>query len=375
MPFLSDSSTLQPSTTRASSPGMLARWLWSFLTTMSATGMLAGNAQAAGDKVKGEPANGYRVLHKIPVPGDGGYDFVYLDEAAHRLYAAHSTEVSVIDMVSRSVIGVIAGLAGAHGTSVVPGVGKGFITNGKSGTLTVFDPKTLKTTGEIKSTGKGPDALTYDPASRQLFVFNHASGEVTVIDPGTNKVTTTLNVGGALEVGRADGQGNVWVNVEDRNEIVRIDSKKMVVAGRYPLAPCEEPTGMAIDAKHGRLFVGCGNKMMAVVNAISGKVVATLDIGPGVDGTEFDATTGEVLNACGKDGTLSVIHQDTADTYHVVQNLSTQLGARTLAVDTSSHRIFLAAAQFGDKPAPSEANPKPRAPILPGTFVVLVVGK
>jgi YVTN family beta-propeller protein len=337
--------------------------------------MLAANAHAAGDKVKGEPANGYRVLHKISVPGDGGYDFVYLDEAAHRLYAAHSTEVAVIDTASQSVIGVIAGLVGAHGISVAPRIGKGFITNGKSDMVTVFDPKTLKATGEIKSTGKSPDALTYDPASRQLFVFNHASGEVTVIEPGTNKVTTTLNVGGALEVGRADGRGNVWVNVEDRSEIVRIDSKKMVVSGRYPLAPCEEPTGLAVDAKHGRVFVGCGNKMMAVVNATTGKVVTTLAIGPGVDGTEFDPTTRDVFNACGKDGTLSVIHQDTADRYHVVQNLSTQLGARTLAVDTSSHRVFLAAAQFGDKPAPSETTPKPRAPILPGTFVVLVVGK
>jgi len=335
----------------------------------------AANTQAAGDKSKGEPANAYRVLQKIPVPGDGGYDFVHLDEAAHRLYVAHSTEVAVIDTTSQSVIGVVAGLAGAHGISVVPGIGKGFITNGKSGVVTVFDPKTLKTTGEFKSTGKSPDALTYDPASRQLFVFNHASGEVTVIDPATNKVTTTLNVGGALEVGRADGHGNLWVNVEDRSEIVRVDSKKMVVAGRYPLAPCEEPTGLAVDAKHGRVFVGCGNKMMAVVNATTGKVVTTLAIGPGVDGTEFDPTAGNVFNACGKDGTLSVIHQDTADSYHVVQNLSTQLGARTLALDTSSHRVFLAAAQFGDKPAPSETTPKPRAPILPGTFVVLVVGK
>lgn len=375
MPSSIDASSPQPSTTLSSSPGMLARRLSSLIVLLSATSVPAANAQAAGHKLKGESANPYRVLHKIPVPGDGGYDFVYLDEAAHRLYLAHGTEVAVIDTTSQSVIGVIAGLVGAHGISVAAGSGKGFITNGKSDMVTVFDPKTLKATGEIKSTGKGPDALTYDPASRQLFVFNHASGEVTMIEPGTNKVTTTLNVGGALEVGRADGHGNVWVNVEDRSELVRIDSKKMVVAGRYPLAPCEEPTGLAVDAKHGRLFVGCGNKMMAVVNATTGKVVTTLAIGPGVDGTEFDPTTGDVFNACGKDGTLSVIHQDTADSYHVVQNLGTQLGARTLAVDTSSHRVFLAAAQFGDKPAPSETTPKPRAPILPGTFVVLVVGK
>ena len=354
---------------------MLARRLSSLLVLLSATSAPAANAQAPGHKLKGESANSYRVLHKIRVPGDGGYDFVYLDEAAHRLYLAHGTEVAVIDTTSQSVVGVIAGLAGAHGISVVPRIGKGFITNGKSDMVTVFDSKMLKATGEIKSTGKSPDALAYDPAARHLFVFNHASGEVTVIDPETNKVTTTLSVGGALEVGRADGRGSVWVNVEDRSEIVRIDSKKMVVAGRYPLAPCEEPTGLGVDANHGRLFVGCGNKMMAVVNAASGKVVTTLTIGPGVDGTEFDPTSGDVFNACGRDGTLSVIHQDTADSYHVVQNLSTQLGARTLAVDTSSHRVFLAAAQFGDKPAPSETTPNPRAPILPGTFVVLVVGK
>jgi YVTN family beta-propeller protein len=354
---------------------MLARRLSSLIVLLSATSVPAANAHAAGHKLKGGSANPYRVVHKIPVPGDGGYDFVYLDDAAHRLYLAHGTEVAVVDTTSQSVIGVIAGLAGAHGISVAPGLGKGFITNGKSDTVTVFDPKTLKATGEIKSTGKDPDALTYDPATRQLFVFNHAGGEVTVVEPGTNKVTTTLHVGGALEVGRADGNGKVWVNVEDRSEIVRIDSKKMVVADRYPLAPCEEPTGLAVDAKHGRVFVGCGNQMMAVVNATTGKVVTTLAIGPGVDGTEFDPTTGDVFNACGKDGTLSVIHQDTADRYHVVQNLSTQLGARTLAVDTSSHRVFLAAAQFGAKPAPSETTPKPRAPILPSTFVVLVVGK
>ena len=368
----------QPHPTLPFSRGILSRWLLSLILLLSAalaTKAQAAEAQAAGDKVNGEPANAYRVLRKIPVPGDGGYDFLYLEEAAHRLYVAHSAEVAVIDTASEAVIGAISGLAGAHGISIVPGVGKGFITNGKSGMVTVFDPKSLKTTGEIKSTGKSPDALTYDPASRQLFVFNHASGEVTVIDPATNKVTTTLDVGGALEVGRADGHGNVWVNVEDRSEIVRIDSKKMKVTGHYPLAPCEEPTGLALDAKHDRLFVGCGNKMMAVVNGVSGKVVTTLAIGPGVDGTEFDSNTGDVFNACGKDGTLSVIRQDTADKYHVVQNLGTQMGARTLAADTSSHRVFLAAAQFGDKPVASETNPKPRAPILPGTFVVLVVGK
>ncbi|MGA7741065.1 MAG: YncE family protein [Polyangia bacterium] len=330
---------------------------------------------AQGKKARQEPAGTYRVLQKIPVPGDGGYDYLFLDEAANRLYVSHGTEVAVLDATTGAIIGVVAGLAGVHGISVVSEIGKGFITNGKSGMVTVFDPKTLKSTAEIKSTGKNPDALVYDPASRRLFVFNHSSGQVTVIDPAMNVVTTTLDVGGALEFGRADGRGSVWVNVEDRSEIVRIDSKKMAIAGRFPLAPCEEPTGLALDAKHGRLFVGCGNSMMAVVDASSGKVITTLAIGPGVDGTDFDATTGDVFNACGKDGTLSVIHQDAADKYHIVQNLSTQPRARTLAVDTTSHRVFLPAAQFGDKPAPSVADPKPRAPTAPGTFVVLVVGK
>jgi 40-residue YVTN family beta-propeller repeat len=350
--------------------------LFSSILVMLLSSASASRASAAQtDKAKGGSVNEYRVLQRIPIPGDGGYDYLYLDDSAKRLYVSHGTEVAVLDSTSGAIIGVITGLAGVHGISIVPGLGKGFITNGKSGMVTVFDPKTLKSTGEIKSTGKNPDALIYDPSSRRLFVFNHGSGQVTVIDPATNVVTATLDVGGALEFARADGQGRVWVNVEDRNEIVRIDSKRMAIAGRFPLAPCEEPTGLALDAKNRRLFVGCGNRMMAVVNASSGKVTATVAIGPGVDGTDFDATTGDVFNGCGKDGTLSVIHQDAADKYHVVQNLSTQLRARTLVLDSTSHRVFLSAAQFGDMPAPSAADPKPRAPTLPGTFVVLVVGK
>jgi YVTN family beta-propeller protein len=347
----------------------------SLSTLLAATGALAASAQVAHAKDTTQPTDGYRVLHKIPIPGDGGYDYVYVDESAHRLYLAHATEVAVLDTKAGAVIGVIAGLAGVHGISVVPGIGKGFITNGKSNMVTVFDTKTLKATGEIKSTGEKPDALTYDPASRKLFVFNHASGDVTVMDPTTNKVTTNLHVGGVLEFARADGQGNVWVNVEDRSEIVRIDAKRMAVAGRYPLTPCEEPTGLALDGKHGRLFVGCRNKMMAVVEAASGKVVTTLAIGPGVDGTEFDAVTGDVFNACGMDGTLWVHHQDAADKYHLVQKLVTQVGARTLGLDPASHRIFLAAAKFGNAPAASAAEPRPRPPLLPGTFTVLVVDK
>ena len=346
------------------------------LAMLLASAAPASDAVAArGRKVGHGPATPYRVLQKISVPGDGSYDYLYLDEPAKRLHVSHGTEVAVLNATSGTIIGVITGLAGVHGISMVPEIGKGFITNGKSAMVTVFDPQTLKSTSEIKSTGKNPDALTYDPASRRLFVFNHSSGQVTVIDPATNVVTATLDVGGALEFGRADGQGSVWVNVEDRNEVVCIDSKKMAISGRFPLAPCQEPTGLALDAKHSRLFVGCGNSMMAVVNASSGKVITTLAIGPGVDGTDFDATTGDVFNACGKDGTLSVIHQDAADKYHVVQNLSTQLRARTLVVDAASHRVFLSVAQFGDKPAPSAADPKPRPPTLPGTFVVLVVGK
>jgi YVTN family beta-propeller protein len=346
----------------------------SLFTLLSAASALAATTQVAHAKDTTQPTDGYRVVHKIPIRGDGGYDYVYVDESAHRVYVAHGTEVAVLD-TQGAVIGVMAGLAGVHGISVVPETGKGFITNGKSNTVTVFDAKTLKATGEIKSTGEKPDALTYDPASRKLFVFNHASGDVTVIDPKTNKVTTTLHVGGALEFARADGQGNVWVNVEDRGELVRIDSKSMAVSGRTPLAPCEEPTGLALDDKHGRLFVGCSNKMMAVVEAAAGKVVTTLAIGPGVDGTEFDGTTGDVFNACGKDGTLWVHHQDAPDKYHLVQKVVTQIGARTLALDPFSHRIFLAAAKFGSVPAPSLAEPKPRPPILPGTFTVLVVGQ
>ncbi len=306
----------------------------------------------------------WALIKKVPVPGDGGYDYLYVDDAARRLYVSHGPEVAVLDADSQAVVGIIKGLNGTHGIVVVPEVKKGFITNGKSSTITIFDPKTLKISGEIISTGKNPDALIYDPASRKVFVFNHSSGNVTVFDPNSGKVTSTIDVGGALEFGRADGKGAVWVNVEDKNQVARIDSKTMRVTARWPLTPCEEPTGMALDKKHRRLFVGC-NEKMAVLNADTGNVISTLPIGKGVDATDFDASTGDIYNSCGGDGTMVVIHQDGADTYHVASTVKTQPRAKTLTLDPKTHRVFLSAAIF----------PPAKGPAMPGTFAVLVYGK
>jgi YVTN family beta-propeller protein len=239
----------------------------------------------------------------------------------------------------------------------------------------VYDEKTGKSVGEVKA-GENPDAVMYDPASKQIFAFNNHGGTATVIDPKTLKVTATIEIGGKLEFGRADGKGNVWVNAEDKSEIIHLDSKKRTVLARWKLAPCEEPTGLAFDEKHRRLFAGCNNNMMVVVDADSGKVITTAPIGPGVDATAFDPATGDIFNSCGGgDGSLVVVHQDGADKYSVAQTIATQKRAKTLAVDAKTHRVFVTAGSFGPAPAATPENPKPRPPMVPGSFGVMIFQK
>jgi YVTN family beta-propeller protein len=253
--------------------------------------------------------------------------------------------------------------------------GRIFVTDGEAGAVAVFDASTGKPAGEVK-TQEGPDAILYDPASKQIFAFNHRSGSATIIDPVALKVTATLPIGGTLEFGRADGKGAVWVNVEDKNQTVRIDSRKREVKAHWDLAPCQEPTGLALDAKNRRLFVGCHNEMMAVLDADSGKVITTVPIGPGVDATDFDPATGNIFNSCGGgEGSLAVIHQDGPDKYSVVENVATQRRAKTLAVDRKTHRVFISAASFGATPAATPATPRPRAAMIPGSFSLLVFEK
>src|SRR3979411_466580 len=273
----------------------------------------------------------------------------------------------VVDPDTGAIAGDIPNTPRVHGIAIAPEFGKGFISNGGDGTVTIFDLKSLKTLGQAKA-GKNPDAIIYDPASKRIFCFNGASNDVTAIDAKTGTVAGTLALGGKPELAVADESGKVFVNLEDKNARVEVDSRKLTLAATWPLAPGEEPTGIALDRKHHRLFAACGNKLMAVVNADNGKLVTTIPIGDGPDGAAFDSERQLAFSPNGADGTLTVAHEDSPDKYTVLENVVTQKGARTLELDQKSHRVFLVTAEFGPTPAPTADRPRPRPPMIPGSF-------
>jgi YVTN family beta-propeller protein len=324
-------------------------------------------SSSAGAKENG----GYHLAKKVPVPGPGTYyDYLNFDPGSRRLYVSFGDQVAILDGDKDTVVGALGGAKKVHG--MVAAGGRIFVSDGGSDSVRVYDAKTSKSAGEVK-TGKNPDAIIYDPGSKQVYAFNHSAGTVTAIDPASLAVKATISVPGALEMGRADGKGTVWVNVEDKHELVRIDSMKNTVTAHWPLKPCEEPSGLAFDVKNRRLFVGCGNELLAVVNADTGAVITTLPIGPGVDGTEYDPGTKTVFASCGgAGGTLAVIKQESADKYSVAANVPTQPRAKTLTLDPKTHRVFLTAATF-TTPSPSATTPKPRGAVVPGSFQVLIV--
>ena len=315
---------------------------------------------------------GYHVARKLDIGGDGGWDYLTVDSQARRLYVTRSTRVMVLDADKGTVVGEIPDTEGVHGVAIAADLGRGFTSNGRSSTVTIFDLKTLKPLGRVKSTGENPDAILYDSSSHRVFAFNGRTSNATAIDAKTGEVGGTITLAGKPEFAASDGQGRVFVNIEDKSSLAVIDSQKLVVEKSWPLAPCEEPSGMAIDRAHQRLFVGCHNKLMAVVDAGSGKIVATVPIGEGVDANGYDADLGLAFASCG-DGTLTVARSDSADKYAAAQTVSTQRGARTMAIDEKTHAIFLAAAQFGPPPSPTAENPRPRPSLVPGSFTVLVV--
>jgi DNA-binding beta-propeller fold protein YncE len=317
---------------------------------------------------------GYRVVRKLEIGGDGGWDYLAVDSGARRLYVTRSTRVIVLDADSGSVVGEIPETAGVHGVAIAPELGRGFTSNGRSSTITIFDLKSLKPLGEIKSTGENPDAILYDPASHRVFAFNGRGASATAIEAATGQIAGTVALEGRPEFAAADGNGRVYVNLEDKSMVAVIDARKLAVVKRWPLAPCEEPSGMAIDREHKRIFVGCANKQMAVLDAESGRVAATVPIGQGVDANGYDPATGLAFSSNG-DGTLTVVHEDSPDKYSVAQTVATQTGARTMALDEKTHNIFLATAQFGPPPSPTAERPHPRPSIVPGSFVILVVAK
>jgi DNA-binding beta-propeller fold protein YncE len=315
-------------------------------------------------------ADGYKLAKTIPVPGDGGWDYVSVDTAGRRVYVSHGNQVEVIDADSNEVKGTIADLKGVHGIAVASDLGRGFISNGRGDNVTIFDLKTLKPIGDPVTTGKNPDAILYDPSTKRVFAFNGRDGSATVIDAAEGKALGTIDLGGKPEFGAADGAGNVFVNLEDKDTIVKLDAKKMTVLERWPLAPGEGPSALAMDVKNHRLFVGCHNKMMVVVNSETGKVVDHQPIGERVDAVAFDPETGMAFASCG-DGTVTVIHEDDPDKYSVAETVKTKTGSRTMTVDPKTHDLFLPTADF----KPNTDNPKGRPTMVPGTFAVLRFSK
>ncbi len=314
----------------------------------------------------------YALTDRIPMPGDTGWDYLTFDGPSHRLYVSRGDRVLAIDSNSRKVVGEIAPTAGVHGIALAPGLDRAFTSNGRSSSVTVFSPSNLAVVGEVKGTGENPDAILYDSASGRVFTFNGRGKSATAINAKTLAIEGTVPLGGKPEGPAADGAGRIFVNIEDTNTLAVLDSRTLTVTARWPLAPCDEPTGLSLDAAHKRLFVGCHNKLMMVVDSSTGRIVTSLPIGEGVDGTAFDPGTG-LAYASNGDGTLTVVHEDSADSFRVVQNVATQRGARTLALDPATHKIYLVTAQFGPPPSPTAERPNPRPPMLPGTAVVLIV--
>jgi DNA-binding beta-propeller fold protein YncE len=316
---------------------------------------------------------GYHVTGKIEIGGDGWWDYLTVDSAAQRLYVSHGTRVVVVDLKNNKVVGDIPATLGVHGIAIAPELGRGFTSNGGMNTVTIFSLATLKPIGEVH-TGKNPDAILYDPASGRVFTFNGRSGDATAFNAATGAVDGTIPLEGKPEFATADGKGRVFVNIEDKSEVAVIDSRKLVVLSRFPLKPCEEPSGMALDVQHHRIFSGCRNRLMAISDVDAGKVIATVPIGAGVDGNGFDPGTGFAFSSSGE-GTLTVVREASPGKFEVAETVETQRGARTMAIDPKTHNIYLPTARFGPPPAPTQDRPHPRPSVIPGSFVVVVVGR
>jgi hypothetical protein len=311
-------------------------------------------------------ATGYHVLTEIKIGGDGGWDYLAVDSTARRLYVSHATHVVVVDIDKNAVVGDIPDTPGVHGIALAPELNKGFISNGRGNNVTIFDLKTFKATGTV-ATEMNPDAIRYDGKSGRVFAFNGRSKSATVIDAKNGTAVATIALPGKPEFSAADGTGKVYVNIEDTSEVVEIDAAKAAVTKKYALTGCDGPSGMAMDTKARRIFSVCGNRVMAVSDPDKGTVVATPAIGAGPDGVVFDPGTGYAISSNG-DGTMTVVQQ-TGGKYDVVENIETERGARTIALDEKTHRVYTPTAAFGTSPNGG------RGQMLPDSFKVLVVGK
>ncbi|HJV23967.1 MAG TPA: hypothetical protein VJ570_14795, partial [Holophagaceae bacterium] len=302
-----------------------------------------------------KPVTTLHLRKALPIGGEGGWDYVTLDPQAQRIYLPRSTRVMVLDLEGKP-LGEIPNTAGVHGVALARELDRGYTSNGRAGTVTIFKLSTLEVVREVKTTGENPDAILFDPFTKRVFSFNGRGRNVTAFDAASGAVVGTLPVGGKPEFAATDAQGHLFVNVEDTHEVLRLDAAKLTVDRRWSLAPLEEPTGLALDVAHQRLFIVGGNKRMAVVNATTGKVVAMLPIGEGADGAAFDPAKGLVFSSNGE-GSLTVIHQDGPDAYSVVGTVPTRPGARTLALDERTHTLYLPTATFGPTPAATAETP------------------
>jgi YVTN family beta-propeller protein len=314
----------------------------------------------------------YKIAKKIHLDGDAGWDYLTMDEATGRLFVSHGTMVQVVDVKTAKVLGAISDLKGVHGIAIANDLDKGFISNGRDSSVTIFNLKTLATIGKVKVTGSNPDAILYDIFSHKVFTFNGRSNDATVLDAKTNKVIKTIKLAGKPEFSVTDGKGKIYVNIEDKSLICEINATTLKVEQSWPIAPGEEPSGLALDNVNHRLFSVCDNKTMVVVNAENGKVINSLPIGEHVDGVSFDNKLKRAYSANG-DGTLTVVQEEDANTFKILENVSTQKGARTIAIDNSTHHVYLPTAEYGAAPAATKENPRPRPTINPNTFSILDV--
>jgi DNA-binding beta-propeller fold protein YncE len=329
---------------------------------------IAGFAVAQAQK----PA-GYHLLKKHVLGGEGGWDYMALDGKTRLLYVTHGNAVEVLNVDTGVKGEAITGLQGVHGVAFAQDQGRGYISNGRGNSVSVFDLKTHKVLEEVPSSGQNPDAIMYDAFSGRVFTFNGRTANATAIDAATNKVVGTVDIGGKPEFAVTDGTGMIFVNNEDKSEVVAFDAKSLEVKKRWSIAPGEGPSGLAIDLKNKRLFSVC-DKVMVVSDFVNGKVVATVPVGGGPDAVRYDAKTGLVFASNGE-GTLTVVKQESADKYMVVETVPTAPRARTMELDPKTHHVFVVTAEFGPAPAPTKEQPRPRPPVVPGTFQVLEFGK
>jgi DNA-binding beta-propeller fold protein YncE len=323
---------------------------------------------------KSPAAPSYHIVERFKVGGEGGWDYLTADPVAKRLYFGRSTRVQVLDVDTGKLLGEIPDTPGIHGVALAPALHRGFTSNGRDSSVTIFDLATLETITKVHIDGRNPDAILYEPTTRRVFTFNAGSANATALDAATGRIIGNVALGGQPEFAVADGHGRVFVNLEDSGAVVALDPKSLATLARWPLAPGEEPTGLAYDDAHHRLFSVCANRKMIVLDSATGRVVATVPIGEGPDGAAWDAATGLAFSSNGA-GTVTVVHEDTPDRFTVVAEVPTQARARTMALDPVTHRLYLATAQFGTAPAPSAEHPHPRPPMIPDTFEILVLAR